>query len=276
MRFEKWQAAGNAYLVMEADGTPEPMPAAAVRRICHPDLGAGSDGILEILPSAAAHARVRIYNPDGGLAEFSGNGSRIAVGYLARRDRLSELAIETEKGTIAGAVDGGMVTVDVGAARLDGADHRPGAGDPPAAAYTFVNLGNPHCVIRLERVDALEALERVDALDLAAVGPPIEHHPWFPNRANVEFYAPLGSNDIRMRVWERGAGETLSSGSGSSAAAVAAVTAGDVASPVTVHADGGLLVVEIDEALNVRLTGPVEPVLRGEFDPAFAASLGEA
>jgi diaminopimelate epimerase len=265
MRFEKWQAAGNAYLVVEADGTSDPMPAALVQRICHPDLGAGSDGILEILPSADAHARVRIYNPDGGLAEFSGNGSRIAVGYLARRDSLEELAIETDKGLIAGTVDGGMVTVDAGAARLDGADHRPGDGDPPAAAYTFVNLGNPHCVIRHEGVDAL---------DLAAVGPPIEHHPWFPNRANVEFYRPLAAHDIRMRVWERGAGETLSSGSGSSAAAVAAVVAGDASSPVTVHADGGLLVVELDAALHVRLTGPVEPVLRGELDPAFFAAAG--
>jgi diaminopimelate epimerase len=263
MRFEKWHGAGNAYLVMEAEGSPGPMPPELVRRICHPDLGAGSDGILEILPATAAHARVRIYNPDGGLAEFSGNGSRIAVGYLARRDGLNELTIETEKGVIAGSVDGSTVTVDAGAASLEGADHRPGDGQPPAPGYTFVNLGNPHCVIREERVDGL---------DLAVVGPPIEHHPWFPNRANVEFYRPLGEHDLRMRVWERGAGETMSSGSGSSATAVAAVAAGDARSPVTVHTDGGLLVVEIDDAMNVRLTGPVEPILAGAFDPAFAAS----
>jgi diaminopimelate epimerase len=247
---------------MEADGSPPPMPAELVQRICHPDLGAGSDGVLEILPSLSAHAQVRIYNPDGGLAEFSGNGSRIAVGYLARRDGLAELEIETEKGVIAGSVDGGMVTVDVGAASLDGPDHRPGEGEPPAPAYTFVNLGNPHCVIRRDDVDRLV---------LPAVGAPIERHPWFPNRVNVEFYRPLGAHDIRMRVWERGAGETLSSGSGSSAAAVAAVVAGDAESPVTVRADGGLLVVEIDADLNVRLTGPVVRVLEGEFDTAFAA-----
>ena len=98
MRFEKWHGAGNAYLVMEADGSPPPMPAELVQRICHPDLGAGSDGILEILPSQSAHAQVRIYNPDGGLAEFSGNGSRIAVGYLARRDGLSELSDRDREG----------------------------------------------------------------------------------------------------------------------------------------------------------------------------------
>ena len=263
MRFEKWHGAGNAYLVMEAEGSPDPMPAALVRRICHPDLGAGSDGILEILPSTAAHARVRIYNPDGGLAEFSGNGSRIAIGYLARRDGLRELSIETDKGVVAGSVDGPTVTVDAGAASLEGADHRPGDGPPPAPSYTFVNLGNPHCVIRDDGVDGL---------DLAAVGRPIEHHAWFPNRANVEFYRPLGEHDVRMRVWERGAGETLSSGSGSSATAVAAVVAGDASSPVTVHADGGELVVEISGDMRVRLTGPVEPILAGEFDPAFPGS----
>ncbi len=264
MRFEKFQAVGNAYLVIEGEGLEGGIPEADVRRICHPDFGAGSDGILEILPSAVAHARVRIYNPDGGQAEFSGNGSRIAVAYLCRRDGLAELTIETVKGIVNGKIDGTSVTIDAGRAALTGDDHAPGDGAPPAPAYTFVNVGNPHCVMRSEDVDDL---------DLGVLGPPIEHHAWFPNRANVEFYRPLGPNAIRMRVWERGAGETLSSGSGSTAAAVAAVTAGDVASPVTVHTDGGTLVIEIDEQLNIRMTGPVEPVLTGDFDPVFITGL---
>ncbi len=141
---------------------------------------------------------------------------------------------------------------------------RPPTAPRPAPAYTFVNVGNPHCVIRDENVDEL---------DLAAIGPPIEHHPWFPNRTNVEFYRPTGPNSIRMRVWERGAGETLSSGSGSTAAAVAAVTGGDVQSPVTVQTDGGNLVIEISEQLDIRMTGPVEAVLTGTFDPQFTAHL---
>jgi len=265
MNFQKWHGAGNAYLVLEGQGAR--LSPASVQRICHPDLGAGSDGILEIRRSQDAHALVRIYNPDGGLAEFSGNGSRIAIGYLARRDGLNQLAIETEKGIVEGTVDGSMVTIDAGIASLSGSDHAPGDGDPPATAYTFVNLGNPHCVIRRDDVDDI---------DLADLGPPIEHHPWFPRRTNVEFYRPLAANDIRMRVWERGAGETLSSGSGSSAAAVAALVAGDAASPVTVHTDGGELVVEIDDALSVRLTGPVEPVLEGTFDPVFVTHLEPA
>jgi diaminopimelate epimerase len=266
MRFEKWQAAGNAYLVIEHGDLPTVLTAPRVRRICHPDLGAGSDGILVLRPMQPGRARVQILNPDGSEAEFSGNGTRIAAGYLAARDGVSEPMLETLKGTIAGTVDGGSVTVDAGDAALEGADHAPDGGEPPAPAYTFVSLGNPHCVIETDAVDAL---------DLAAVGAPIERHPWFPNRTNVEFYRPLGGHDIRMRVWERGAGETLSSGSGSSAAAVAAVVAGRARSPVTVHTDGGELVVAVDDVLSVRLTGPVQRICRAEFSDEFVAALGE-
>ncbi len=265
MRFEKWQAAGNAYLVIERGDLAVPLTAPRVERICHPDLGAGSDGILVLDPLEAGHARVQILNPDGGEAEFSGNGSRIAAGYVAGRDGVADVVLETLKGTVAGVVAGGSVTIDAGAAALEGPDHAPDGGEPPAPLYTFVTLGNPHCVIESEGVDGL---------DLAAVGPPIERHPWFPNRTNVEFYRPLGGHEIRMRVWERGAGETLSSGSGSSAAAVAAVVAGHAESPVTVHTDGGDLIVAVDERLDVRLTGPVQCVHRGEFSAEFAAALG--
>jgi diaminopimelate epimerase len=264
MRFEKWQAAGNAYLVIERGDLTTALTAGRVQRICHPDLGAGSDGILVLDTLAPGHARVQILNPDGSEAEFSGNGSRIAAGYVGGRDGCAEVVLETLKGSVAGTVDGGSVTVEAGAAALEGPDHLPNGGEPPAPLYTFVNLGNPHCVIESEGVDGL---------DLGVVGPPIEHHPWFPNRTNVEFYRPLGGHDIRMRVWERGAGETLSSGSGSSAAAVAAVVAGHAESPVTVHTDGGELVVAMDERLAVRLTGPVQCVHRGEFSAEFLAVL---
>ena len=264
MRFEKWQAAGNAYLVLERGDLPVPLTPGRVKRICHADLGAGSDGILVLDPVGPGHVRVQILNPDGSDAEFSGNGSRIAVGYVADRDGCAEVTLETPKGTVAGTVDGGSVTVDAGTAALEGPDHRPDGGDPPAPIYQFVTLGNPHCVIESEGVDGL---------DLAVAGAPIENHGWFPNRTNVEFYKPLGGHDIRMRVWERGAGETLSSGSGSSAAAVAAVVARRAESPVTVHTDGGELVVAVDESLHVRLTGPVQRVHRGEFSAAFIAAL---
>jgi diaminopimelate epimerase len=266
MRFEKWQAAGNAYLVIESGDVSVPLTPARVARLCHADLGAGSDGILVLDPLGPGHVRVRILNPDGSDAEFSGNGSRIAVGYVADRDGRAEVTLETPKGTVAGTAEGASVTVDAGLAALEGPDHQPDVGEPPAPIYQFVSLGNPHCVIESEGVDGL---------DLAAVGPAIERHRWFPNRANVEFYRPLGGNDIRMRVWERGAGETLSSGSGSSAAAVAAVVGKRAQSPVTVHTDGGDLVVAVDEQLHVRLTGPAQRVHKGEFSPAFTAALEE-
>jgi len=265
MRFEKWQAAGNAYLVIERPDLTAPLRPAQVTRICHPDLGAGSDGILVLDRLEPGHERVQILNPDGSEAEFSGNGSRIAAGYVAGRDDRADVVLETVKGTVAAAVDGESVTIDAGAAALDGPDHRPDGGEPPAPIYQFVTLGNPHCVIESEGVDGL---------DLAAAGGPIERHPWFPNRTNVEFYRPLGGHDIRMRVWERGAGETLSSGSGSSAAAVAAVVAGRAQSPVNVHTDGGVLVVAVADDLTIRLTGPVQRVHRGEFSADFVAALG--
>ena len=248
MKFGKWHGAGNAYLVIEAADAPLEMTPARVAQICHSDLGAGSDGILVIDGTA-----VRILNPDGSDAEFSGNGSRIAARHIAARDGLRELELVTPRGAIAATVDGQAVTIGVGRATLDGPDHRPNGGPPPAPAYTFVNLGNPHCVIE-------EA--GVDDLDLRAVGAPIEHHRWFPN-----------DHDITVGVWERGAGETLSSGSGSSAAAVAAVVAGRARSPVTVHTDGGDLVVEVSDDLDVRLSGPVEHVCDGVFSAEFVAGL---
>ncbi len=265
MRVEKWHGIGNAYLVIEEadlDGlelTPE-----RVARICHPDLGAGSDGILLVSPAGDGRHRVRIFNPDGGEAEFSGNGTRIAVGYLAANDGVDEVALETIKGAVRGSVDGRVVTVDAGRAALEGDDHVPGEGAAPADRYTFVSLGNPHCVI--ETAD----LEHVD---LPATGPLIEHHGWFPNRTNVEFYRVAGADRVEMRVWERGAGETLSSGSGASATAVAAVTAGQVTSPVTVSLPGGELSVAVSESLEIQLTGPVERVLSGAFADDFLATL---
>jgi diaminopimelate epimerase len=263
VRFEKWHGIGNAYLVIEEADLPVEPTAARVQRICHADLGAGGDGIL-LISAGGDRPRVRIFNPDGGEAEFSGNGTRIAAGYLMQRDGTGLVEMDTIKGVIRGERQGDVITIDAGRAALESADHRPDGGAPPADRYTFVSIGNPHCVIEVDDPDPL---------DLEAAGRPIEHHPWFPNRTNVEFYRPLSEHDIRMRVWERGAGETLSSGSGSSAAAVAAVVNGRVRSPVTVHLDGGRLTIDVTDALDVRLTGPVEPILRGTFDGAFVRLL---
>jgi diaminopimelate epimerase len=263
MRFSKWHGAGNAYLVIEAEALPDPTPE-RVRRICHGELGAGGDGLLVLAPSQRADAAVRIFNPDGSEAEFSGNASRIALGYLAARSGRRELRLETARGVVSGSVAGESVTIEAGRAALEGPDHRPDGGPPPAERYTFVSIGNPHCVIEVEDPEPL---------DLAAVGRPIERHAWFPNRTNVEFYRPMSEHEIRMRVWERGAGETLSSGSGSSAAAVAAVVNGRARSPVTVHLDGGELEADVDKALHVDLTGWAVPIYRGELSEELVSEL---
>jgi diaminopimelate epimerase len=170
----------------------------------------------------------------------------------------------TLKGDIRARRIGEEIEIDAGHASLDGPDHRPGAGAPPAERYTFVSVGNPHCVVEVDDPDVL---------DLRAVGEPIERHPWFPNRANVEFYRPLQPHEIRMRVWERGAGETLSSGSCSTAAAVAAVVKGQALSPVTVRMDGGSLQIDVADDLAIRLTGPVEQVHEGRFHADFLTTL---
>jgi diaminopimelate epimerase len=267
MQLEKWHGIGNAYLVIEERELPVDLELTAprVQRICDPDLGVGSDGIL-LIGAGEGRPRVRIFNPDGSEAEFSGNGTRIAAGYLMRRDALGALELETVKGVIRAERRGRDITIDAGAAALESAtDHAPDGGEPPAAgSYTFVSVGNPHCVVEVEDPRAV---------DLDAEGPRLERHAWFPNRANVEFYRRVGEHELELRVWERGAGETLSSGSCASAAAVAAVTAGRVRTPVTVHMDGGDLTIDVDDNLNVRLTGPVARVMRADVDRSYLEHL---
>src|SRR4051794_26430769 len=146
MRFEKWHGIGNAYLVMEHGDLPMEARAERVRRICHPVLGAGGDGILLIGEGDAGRWNVRIFNPDGGEAEFSGNGTRIAAGYLMERDLAESVDMLTVKGHIRGERHGDVITIDAGRASLESpADHAPNGGDPPAERYTFVSVGNPHC-----------------------------------------------------------------------------------------------------------------------------------
>jgi diaminopimelate epimerase len=182
-----------------------------------------------------------------------------------RRDALGAVEMETIKGLIRAERRGPVITIDAGEAALESAaDHVPEGGEAPAGEYTFVSVGNPHCVVEVDDPRAV---------DLHAEGARLERHQWFPNRANVEFYRAVGDHELELRVWERGAGETLSSGSCASAAAVAAVAAGRVQSPVTVHMDGGDLTIDVGDDLTVRLTGPVERVYDGQFDATFLEHL---
>lgn len=252
MRFEKWQALGNDYLVVE-----QPVDAAAVRVLCDRHTGVGADGVLVL--SAAEEpgfvARLRIFNPDGSEAELSGNGAREALMYLHRHGWAQgrQFSIQTIAGEIrATVVDERTCTVDMGRAK------DLGAGEVQGRRFQGVLIGNPQCAIRV--ADRAE----LEALDLPAIGPAIEHDPQFPNRTNVSFWTELDPDRIRARIFERGVGETMSSGTGATGAAIAHVLRGGD-SPVTVELDGGELVVDVGEDLHVDLTGWAVPVFRGEL-----------
>ena len=280
MRFEKWQALGNDYLIVEAGALPFPLTPERVRRLCDPHFGPGADGVLELSPPQQPGfvARLRIYNPDGSEAELSGNGAREAILYLRRNGWTSAdvFSIETAAGEIRPTITGERTCrVDMGRARLV-SEHFPGgpqdgSGELTAGGrrwrFQHVTVGNPQCAIRVEDAAALEAL------DLPAIGPEIETAALFPNRTNTSFWCELSPGEIRARIFERGVGETLSSGTGACGAAVAHVLRGGD-SPVTVRLDGGELEVDVDEALHVDLTGWAVPVYRGELSAELLAELG--
>jgi diaminopimelate epimerase len=275
MRFEKWQALGNDYLIFEASNLSFPLTPAAVRRLCDRHAGPGADGALELAaPDAPGFvARLRVFNPDGSEAELSGNGAREAILYLRRAGwtKQDEFSIQTAAGEIRPTILGpDTCRVDMGRARLR-SEHFPGGGEDGAGEvagqrFQHVAIGNPQCAIRVTSLDELEAL------DLPEIGPPIEHDPQFPNRTNVSWWCETGERSIRARIFERGVGETRASGTGACGAAVAFALRGG-GSPVTVQLDGGELEVDVDESLHVDLTGWAVPVYRGELSEELLAEL---
>jgi diaminopimelate epimerase len=254
VKFEKWQALGNDYLIVE-----EELGADAVRALCDRHAGVGADGVLVLLPpdEPGFVARLRIFNPDGSEAELSGNGAREAIMYLHRRGwtTATQFSIQTVAGEIRPTIlDDRTCRVDMGRARL-GIE-----GEVEGFRFQQVFVGNPQCAIRVETRDDL------DRLDLQAIGPPIEHHELFaPARTNVSWWTEVEDGVIRARIFERGVGETMSSGTGATGAAIASVLRGGD-SPVKVMLDGGELTVDVGEDLHVDLTGWAVPVFQGEVD----------
>jgi diaminopimelate epimerase len=307
MRFEKWQALGNDYLIIERDELPFELTPARVRQLCDPHFGVGADGVLLLAraadPDSEHVADLRIFNPDGSEAELSGNGAREAIMYLRTRgwtDR-DEFAIHTIAGEIRPTITGkDTCRVDMGAASLTSKDYPggppDGSGELSAGGQTWrfrhVSIGNPQCAIRVDSAD------RLAALDLSRLGPPIEGAALWPNRTNVSWYAEMEpARDgrparIRARIFERGVGETLSSGTGATGAAVAyhldaSVQEGDAhegdgvrngaddSALVTVVLDGGELEVEVGKELHVNLTGWARPVYGGRLSEELIEALKE-
>jgi diaminopimelate epimerase len=278
LSFEKWQALGNDYLIVERDQLPWELTPERVKRLCDPHFGIGSDGVLLLSgPEDPANvARLRIFNPDGSEAELSGNGARQAILYLRRHGWTGEdtFTIETAAGPITPTITSERTsTVEMGRASTESKDYPSGGADGAGTVsaggrewpFQHVSIGNPQCVI--------DAGDEVEGLDLAALGPEIENSEQFPNRTNVSFVRVDGSG-VRARIFERGAGETLSSGTGASGAAVAAFLRGSE-SPITVRLDGGELEVEVSDELDVRLSGWAEPICSGELSAELIAALAE-
>jgi diaminopimelate epimerase len=320
MRFEKWQALGNDYLIVERAELPFELTSARIRKLCAGHFGVFADGVLLLEPSEDPKfvARLRIYNPDGSEAEMSGNGAREAILYLRRRGWTEEdvFSIQTAAGEIRPTITGpDTCRVDMGHAKLTSKDFPGGPGDGSgelvadgrAWSFQHVSIGNPQCAIHVAD------LETLGALDLPRIGPGLEAHEAFPNRTNVSWYTevdpqptageaaaghpgsgatctgepailpaktepgadgpraePCGA--IRARIFERGVGETLSSGTGATGAAVAYRLAGGPPR-VRVLLDGGELDVEVGEDLQVNLTGWARPVFEGRLSDDFLKEL---
>ena len=278
MKFEKWQALGNDYLILEQANLPWEINSKRVEWLCDPHFGVGSDGILLLAPGDDPEfvATLRIFNPDGSEAELSGNGAREAILYLRRHGWTEEdvFAISTVAGPIVPTITGELTcAVDMGRASTTSKDFPSGGEDGKGKLtsagreweFQHVSIGNPQCAIVVG--------DELEGLDLGEIGPGIEANELFPNRTNVSFLAIEGDR-VRARIFERGVGETLSSGTGAGGAAVTAHLLG-APGPIVVELEGGELEVEIGDDLAVRLTGWAEPVYAGELSPELLAALSE-
>ncbi len=276
MRFTKLHGCGNDYVYVDCITNPMPHdPAGLSRRISDRHFGVGSDGLILICPSERADARMRMFNADGSEAEMCGNGVRCVAKYLHDHGlvRKPRLTVETGRGVLTldlDVSDGrvGQVTVDIGEPILE-ATRIPTTlpGNPPKDAalefpgrtlrVTCVSMGNPHCITYVDEITDDWVLR---------VGPQVERHAAFPRRTNAEFVRVNRPNDVTVRVWERGSGETLACGTGACAVAVAGVLTGRTQRQIVAHLPGGDLQLHWSEKDNhVYMTGPAVEVFSGEW-----------
>jgi diaminopimelate epimerase len=258
MRFSKWHGLGNDYLLVQRADLEAPLTPERVQRLCDYHFGIGSDGILEVVSANSDRAEVVIWNPDGSTAELSGNGTRIAARWLARRSGADTVRIQVgPREVVARMQDGLQVEMDMGRVEVGEPELLDVDGDK--FELTPATVGNPHAVVKMEP----------DRKTLLRLGPLIENHERFPGRTNVQLVRVDSTSELTVGVWERGAGETLSSGTSAVATAGVAVARGWCRSPVTVHLAGGDLVVELDDDGNARLTGPAQEIFAGETSVEF-------
>ena len=275
MRFTKMHGIGNDYVYVNCFEEPFPAdPASLARQIADRHFGVGGDGLILICPSTVADARMRMYNADGSESEMCGNGIRCVAKYVYDRgiQRRPQLRIETGRGVLTLDLEVVQdrvqrVRVDMGEPILDAARiPTTFANSPvvnaelPVAGHTLpvtcVSMGNPHCVTFVDRLSDEWVL---------GVGPQIEVDPHFPRRVNAEFVEVLSPSEVRMRVWERGSGETLACGTGASAVCVAGVLAGRTDRRILAHLPGGDLELEWAENNHVYKTGPAVEVFEGQW-----------
>ena len=278
LRFTKMHGAGNDFIVLDATRSPLTLDQATLRRLGDRRFGIGADQFLVVQAADTPDTdfRYRIFNADGGEVEQCGNGARAFVKFVHGKGLTEKRAIrvQTMKGVIEPRLlDDGMIEVDMGAPRLQPADLPfDNSGLSPrsehqaqlwplteaACEVVLVSMGNPHAVQTVADVEQAPVTER---------GPQLEHHARFPQRVNAGFMQILSRQKIALRVWERGAGETLACGTGACAAVVAGILRGQLDSPVQVQARGGLLHIRWAGAGQpVYLSGPAEFVFEGEIE----------
>jgi diaminopimelate epimerase len=280
--FTKYHALGNDYIVIDPKDLAAPLTTEQVQIICHRNFGVGSDGILlGPLPSMSAKCALKIYNPDGSIAEKSGNGVRIFSRYLWDTKFVGndEFALQTDGGIVRSTVfdAGKMARVEMGKVSFD-SEKIPVTGPKREVInekisvggreFTFcaATIGNPHCVLPLPEISA----------DLAhKFGPLLETHPNFPRKTNVQFLKVIDRANIQIEIWERGAGYTLASGSSSSAAAAVAHKLDLVDKNVSVHCPGGIIKIEIRDGFDILMIGSVTRVANGVLSPEiFSVKIG--
>ena len=268
LRFTKMHGLGNDFILIDAREQDLPQLSAFCREYSDRRFGIGFDQALILYPSRSADFRMDIYNADGSQVEMCGNGIRCFAKYIWDRgiSGKSELAVETLAGIIRPVKKGDLIQVDMGEPILDGPSI-PVKLEGTVKGYllriedmdfpvTCVSMGNPHAVI---------FMEEVKSFPIDKYGPKIEHHPLFPKRINVEFVRVDNKEEITVRVWERGAAETLACGTGACASAVASHLNGHTGREVTVHLPGGDLQINWDERDNhVYMTGAAAEVYSGE------------